>query len=375
MSTAKNIQSFPIKPSIFITVFRSWKSANFKISRMLPGTICNGNAISTEFSNKDLRFPDHQMIGHLENPLFEKRIQKFFKEIGYEYQNSSATEALIEYLNSQGYPTESKDFSINRETVWVIIPKPYKQPKGTKFTNIFTGLFTPEFKRGEQQDLELTVYMTPITEKVKEITFRVDIPDYIYDKCMEDPDVDARPTKKYIESNMLSVLHSEMQKYDLQALSVEERKRNSEKFTRKLAIIFNSIEHSERDNYNHSYMGQNITTKFQWYTLYEYTNGWGRKEYFSWKKKHSNHFGPNAVPNVDGIIDYEKKGLKAYFHGTPPGIMIDWTQEREDFLVALEENFRKLSNNLNDFLSDLNTEKLDRLIATSALKLLGTNNQ
>jgi hypothetical protein len=343
---------------------------------MLPGEVCEGNSIATNFSNARLRYPHHQMIGHLlKGELFEKRLQKFFKEIGFEYTNSTATEALVEYLKTQNYPTDSVEYKINgAETVWVIIPKPYKEPKGQKFVNLFKGLSTPEFMRGKNQDLELTVYMTPITREVKEITFRVDIPDYIYNKCMEDPVVEDRPGLKYIESNVLSVLHTKIKDLDSQALNLVERERASEKYTKKIAVIFSSAENGQRDSFNHAYMGQKITTTFQWYTVYQFTDGWGRKNYFSWKRMHSKNLsGLAEFPDINGIIDYEKQGRKNHFHTSPPGILIDWTQEREDFLTALEEKFRQLSGNLNQFLSDLNSEKLDHLIATSALKLLGTS--
>jgi hypothetical protein len=49
--------------------------------------------------------------------------------------------------------------------------------------------------------------------------------------------------------------------------------------------------------------------------------------------------------------------------------IIKWTQEREDFLTTIEINFKKLSDNLNDYLSDLDDNKLDLLIANNT-KLL-----
>jgi hypothetical protein len=374
MGLAKNIQLFPIKPSVFITVFRATTRDNFKISSSLRGTVCNGNAICTNFNNKRLTYPNHQMIGHLGKDIFEKRLQKFFLEINFEYTQKTASEALIDYLRTQNYPTEDIKYSITTETIWVIIPKPYKSPKGDKFTNIFTNIPKPGFLRGESHDLELTVWMTPITPHVKSISFRVDIPDYIYDKCMEDPDIDARPGTKYIESDLLSILHTKIQEYGNQAFYIEERRRNSEKCIKKLAIIFSSSEHAERDNFNFAYMGQKISTVFQWYTVYEYQDGWGSRKYFSWKRKNNiNLSGVSTMPSEDSITDFEAQGKKMHFHTTPPGIILDWTQDREDFLSALEENFRKLSGNLNEFLRDLNSEKLDRLIATSALKLLGTD--
>ncbi len=41
----------------------------------------------------------------------------------------------------------------------------------------------------------------------------------------------------------------------------------------------------------------------------------------------------------------------------------------DDFLSDLESNFRKLSENLNTFLGNLNSEKLDTLIENKTLLL------
>ena len=154
-------------------------------------------------------------------------------------------------------------------------------------------------------------------------------------------------------------------------MKIVERERDSNKYVKKIAVIFSSGEHGERDSFNFAYMGQKISTTFQWYTLYEYTDSWGAKKYFSWKKLHSKNLsGIEELVNMNGIIDYEAQGRKSHFHTTPRGIMIDWAPERESFLSSLEENFRNLSSNLNKFLHDLNAEKLDHLISTSALKLL-----
>ena len=60
----------------------------------------------------------------------------------------------------------------------------------------------------------------------------------------------------------------------------------------------------------------------------------------------------------------------AYVGNTASHKMISWTQEREDFLQNLEMRFKALSDMLNGFLSDMDDDKLDKLIAGAGQKLL-----
>ena len=52
-------------------------------------------------------------------------------------------------------------------------------------------------------------------------------------------------------------------------------------------------------------------------------------------------------------------------------MVISWTQQREDFLIQLEEKFRSLSVNLNSFLSELDEDKLQSLIENAHLLQIG----
>lgn len=69
-----------------------------------------------------------------------------------------------------------------------------------------------------------------------------------------------------------------------------------------------------------------------------------------------------------GFVHVGRERMRAV-RGTGYGTTIPWTQEREDFLTAIETNFKILSDNLNTYLKDLNPEKLDAL-AASNVKLL-----
>lgn len=355
----KDIKIYPITASTLITVFRGSPNLKYKLSN---GHVCIGNHYDNDFLNLRLNFDEHILIGNLESDKIENRLTKFFKEIKFNQTKNTAKETLIDYLNSQNYNTET---NVN-DTIWVIIPKVYKEPKGDYFLNIFTNLNTPNFNYGEYQDLELKVYMTPITPKIKNITFRVDIPDYIYNKCMEDVNIENRPKLRYIESVSLSTLHVTLSEYNNQAFNIENRKRESEKCFKKLVIIFNANESSQRDTFNHAYMGQKLSTNFQYFEVYEFRESNGQLSYFSYNKLGTmGSIGKNLT-----ISNHQNDGQKSYFHSKPNGIIIDWSQEREDFLKTLEEQFRQLKTNLNTFLSNLDNEKIDMLITNSTLSKL-----
>lgn len=359
---SKNIIDYPITDSIFITVFSERKSNTISLSR--SGTVVfNGNYVDTEFSNNKKSFRNHELLGCLGTPVFEKKAKKFLDSIKYDY-DSSAEQALLEYLNGQGYPF-SEDCNI-----WIIIPKSDKKPTGDKFTNIFDGLPTEDYKKNATQNLELTVYMTKIDSNTKRILFRVDIPDYIYNKCMENPDIENRLSLKYIESENLSTLHSEMSDYANKACHVHDLLTSSEKNKKKIGVVFDSGNSLERDSFNFAYLGKRTNITFRWYIVYEYEKSSffsNEKCYFTWKKNMGAGTTIGAFREYKGVVDFENKGIKSHLSSKPQGVLLDWTQEREDFLIALEEKFRNLSSNLNEFLSDLDNQKIDNLISSSSV--------
>jgi hypothetical protein len=187
--------------------------------------------------------------------------------------------------------------------------------------------------------------------------------------CMKNPDLDNRLSLKYIESENLSDLHSKMSDYANLSSHVSELLKASEMYKKKICIVFNSKETTERDSYYFAYLGQRISTNFGWYIAYEYEtkdfSGRPKKEYFTWKKNMSTGTTIGEFRGYTGVVDFEKKGIKTHIHTKPPGVIVDWTQEREDFLTALENKFRNLSENLNEFLADLDDDKIEKLITSS----------
>lgn len=349
MAHIKKHGNFPLK-SYFIYAFTT--TLNNKLSLSRDGSIIKGSTYGvSHFYNNNLRFRNHILLNINKKDIFEKKLSKFFKDIDYVYEEETATDAIINFLNIQQMDISSND------NIWIVLPKPDKKPIGTKFANTF-HICTEEFKYGDYIDTELDVYMTNITTTTKSVMFRVDIPEYIYTKCMENVDIQERPELKYIESDSLSFLHNEMTRFSNMAVSIENEKSQSENYTKHLLVLFNSSEVVKRDSFNHAYMGQEINTRFNYCIIYKYERNFGGTSYFTRKRVDKFDF--------DYINSDEDTSRKNYIQRLPENsVLIDYTIEREEFLKLLENKFRDLSSNLNNFLKDISTDTIDKIIENS----------
>lgn len=322
------IEKYPLTENYYIIVFEGGRNRKFSLSN--SGTVCEGNFIDTTFSNRRYNLEGYKMFGRILD-----------KEESY-FSHICPKKELISFLERQGY-------EVTQDT-WMLCPKPPKKLKGVKMKILF-NLGNPNFMYGESEFRELDVYMTPITNTTKSVTFSVMIPEHIYNACSLDPQEDLRPKFRHIESESLSFLHSTIKGMYNQAFYLAERERESKKAKKVICINFNSSENTERDGYNFGYTGQKVSVVFNFYVCYH-----TGKEYYTY----------NKVDGKKGVLDNTASGLKSYIKQNPK-VVIDWTQEREDFLLSLEDNFRKLSNNLNGFLKDLDSDKLDLLVSNSEL--------
>jgi hypothetical protein len=86
------------------------------------------------------------------------------------------------------------------------------------------------------------------------------------------------------------------------------------------------------------------------------------QEYVCVSKRYESGKGLIEIPTTERRIYIGSGGTNGFK-------TMEWTQEREDFLDMIEINFKKLSDNLNDYLKDLDGDKLDLLISNGT-KLL-----
>jgi len=368
-----NILTTPLTPTYFIVLFNAYiPHAEYHTSKM--GWIIVGNdAIETEFSNQKLKYFNHSVIRL--NSITESKAAAIFMDAGIDgintpyinYSNrdipaNNALESLDSFI--------SENWKFNRDVTWVIIPKPNKQLKGKKVVIEFS-VGRLDFKPGDSK-MDLDVFMTVITRTSKSITFSVRIPKFLYDKCMTNPVIENRPERDYIECDSLQGLHKQMNELVSQAHNLYENEQAAKRAKKVICIHFTSSENTTRDDYNHGYTGQKISTTFNFFIAYKIPgdNFIHRASFFTYKKIQTGQ--GSTERGIKGIIDAELHGGK-YYIGSIPKVVIEWTQEREDFLFTLEDRFRKLSESLNDFLANLDEEKLQKLIDNShLLKLINT---
>lgn len=340
------IEKYPLTDNYYIIVFDGGTTNKYSLSN--NNVVVNYNWVDNDFSNRRLKLDGYQMFGR----IMDKNLsffEKIIEDSGY-VPEGDAKESVISFINKQG-------FEVTEDT-WMICPKFPKKLIGKKIPIVF-DLGNPNFDYGDSEFKELDVFMTPITKETKTVNFSMVIPKHLYDKCSTDPQEDLRPKHRHITSESLSYLHAHIKSLVNQAFHLRQREKDADKAKKVICINFSSGETKERDSFNFGYCGQKLNTSFNFYVCY-FTG----KEYYTYHKVDS---GTGiGTTGVKGVIDNTDSGHKSWIKQSPK-VIIDWTQEREDFLYKLEDNFRQLSVNLNSFLKDLNSDSLDKLVANNEL--------
>jgi hypothetical protein len=351
-----NITELPLSESFRITVF--FGSRDYSLSKT-DGTVLfnNGKYIETEFSNKRGKYPNHKIWKY--TSITNENICDFYLEAGLEIP-AEPTKEFKTFLRENGIDG-------NSETMHIIFPKTTKKLVGKKHLIEF-NVGSLDFGYGEGVKQELEVFITPITKTSKSITFSMLIPTFLYNKCMLNPIIEERPNKRYIISYTLSGLHDTIQGLVAKAHNLWKLDKDAENAKKVLIINFSSTEKSKRDDYNHGYTGQEIKTTFNFFIAYSTTKG----QLFTFSKLQSGM--GTTEKGIKGILDSELSGKRNWIQYTKADVIIDWTKEREEFLTKLENQFRILSSNLNEFLKDLNEDKLQHLIDNQNTIKLITNN-
>ena len=102
--------------------------------------------------------------------------------------------------------------------------------------------------------------------------------------------------------------------------------------------------------------GKSVSNRFQFCVCYVTKGG---STYYTFSDSEGNHVkGGIKLMKGYGSADMSKEFK-----------VVDWSQEREDFLTRIQAEFVKLNEKLETFLGDLNGKKLDELMKTQ-MKLL-----
>lgn len=364
--SSKIIKELFLFPNYKIIVFQG----NARYYTIKSGHVCYGNYegknapfVDTDFSNKRVDAYNLKMLGKL-SELTDDNALVVFKESRYAKSNypnfedidginlNSPLESLKSYLKSEGWDIEDNK-------TWIIIPKPTKKLGGTKLEIEFE-ICNEEFTRPMIKTI-LPVHFTQIKIDTKEIKYSVEIPDYLYDYLMLHPQIEKRPKSKVFESNVFSQVIGYIGQLSTDAVNLSSTDREEKKAKKVILIQFNSSQTAQRDDYQFGYTGNRTGITYQYFVGYKFREGLMNQEYLCVNKRYESGKGLVEIPTTERriYIGNGEKNFKA----------IEWTQEREDFLNVIEVNFKKLSDNLNSYLRDLDGDKLDLLISNGT-KLL-----
>jgi len=128
-----------------------------------------------------------------------------------------------------------------------------------------------------------------------------------------------------------------------------------------IAIKFKHSHMQQKDNYNFADMGKATSSSFQFFTVYKILNksNFGRRDY-------------RTDVRIGGLNYAKSRKWNYYQHGVVGQFqLIKWTKEREEFLQKIQKNFIDLNENLNEYLGNIDDDKINLLIANySNIRLL-----
>lgn len=190
--------------------------------------------------------------------------------------------------------------------------------------------------------------------------------------------------KKNVEEILISNVLSTIEMYS--QIVINNNSRNELKKSKKIFIKFFSSNTHDRCNWTGGYKGVKVSSDFQFFVGYEVEEPAPLRNSINWDNK----------PNKPMVINYytlikhalgsmakwstngkEGTHLEPLYHsGKKEEFLnsynvVEWTQEREDYLTDLQNKFIALNENLDSFLGNLDNEKLDLLVSNiNKIKLL-----
>jgi hypothetical protein len=364
------VREMNIFPHYKLIVF---KDSNKFVSCSANGIhVCHGHESNPyEFVNNDFhnayrgKVDNFKMLGRI-SEIDEVKAKRIFKQSGYKGKKypsfslegpaelDSALDSLKSFLEYQrwNYPEDKS---------WILIPVPSKKPKGDKF-QVETKICSEDFKNIRNK-VVLDFYMTKITKDIKEIMYYVEIPEFIYEFLMAYPNDETKPPSKLLESKTFSGLLEKLYSVCRDAVSLQELDDELNRAQKVIVVNFNSSQRDVKDPKNFGYAGKRTGIGFQFFVGYEI------KSRGMFDRGSGIYVDKRFESGVNGKlieIGHHQRNVAV----EQPGRVIKWTQEREDFFRMIEENFKQLSDNLNNYLSDIDEDKMDLLIEQSFKNLL-----
>lgn len=312
----------------------------------------------TQAANKNISFKGYIILGYLSELKDDnKKLLRFISENGLDIGELSPTEYITKLVISDN----DLKFSENL----IFIPKFTPKLNGKKKT-IKVDLKQTHFNdiiKGSSNVCDIDIYCKEFDENADfDTEYSCYIPDFIYDELHNLNEKELIPDNKIIKSTSIVQLKKQLLSHVdniMEQLYLTEKMKRT---TKMIAISYKSNLEERYDDFNHAIIGNDVNFGFRYYILYKTQNTssiFNDSIFFSKDKKISNTgLNSNKINNGYNII-------KEYSINQRGEILIEWTQEREDYLKEIEKNFTKIKNNLDNFMSKLNEKEIDLLLSNN----------
>ena len=209
---------------------------------------------------------------------------------------------------------------------------------------------TNDFTKKESRAIKI---LTKLNIENNSFLFKAVIPKYIYDYLELN---EEKIPSKAMSSNTLKSLVEEIEHYGKKCIELKHRESlQSEKY---IAVKFNESNFQQKDSFNFASMGFRTTSSFQYFIVYKDIKPKGNLDRYNYKSdirigseivdKKWYYFGTNVI---------EQGGFK----------LIKWTREREDYLKNIQGKFVDINSKLNEFLGNLDEDKLNLLMSNKSI--------
>lgn len=266
---------------------------------------------------------------------------------------------------------------------------------------------TADFKGCERKELNVDMNIPDSLAVNGNIEYSVVIPDYMFNELADtEPQFktvydqnnrkvsglfsDRTITYKF-KKTQTSLLIGSLQEYISSLTQFINDKHSVEKSTmkKKLFISFKHSDTNTTNGLNGAYTGKQISQSFRYFIGYEVM---------------TSKFSGISESMTDGTRKVKKQYITKIFYSSPGSSLrkldtnfqeqedlflpllktnqsienfedeysiIDWSEEREKFCEKIQETFKNVNEELDNFLTNIDDNKMDQLISNGGLKFLG----
>lgn len=257
---------------------------------------------------------------------------------------------------------------------------------------------TKDFQKTEM--LDLFVETSPDNfddlEYNQDILYKIKIPDFMFNELKDSEprfstksdsnnradisgcfvEVSNSPIYKKFQKTQTSYSIATLQKYIRDLTSILNDKYSDDVLSKnkKIFIKYSHAFCDDRNKNNFASLGKIVSNKFQYFTGTEIIYNTESEAYKNSLTPKSKEYVTDFVQKLNKIEISKNSCLHIYEKHTKFEAeynIIDWSEEREQFCLKIQNAFVKINDELDSFLQNLDNNKFDKLMSSNDLKLLG----